>query len=64
MSRHITDHRPAADAPDGRLKHFMAVEKREAGPHPASLDLIKRGRMDENARRMREFLRIERGREA
>lgn len=63
MSRHIVDHRAASDG--GRLKNFLAVERRKSpeGSHPHSQELMRRrpgGRAD--ARRLAEFLRIEKGR--
>lgn len=64
MSRHVADRRAASEG--GRLKHFVEVEKThgEEGSHPATKALHERPVKRDNAARLREFARIERGRTA
>lgn len=58
--KHIADKQHETGA--GRVLHFTQHE-REAGLHPAVASLHTRSRDEatENARRLREFARIERG---
>ncbi|MEZ5777179.1 MAG: hypothetical protein R3E44_02350 [Paracoccaceae bacterium] len=62
MSRLAVDRRAAPEG--GRLKHYVEVEKTcgEEGTHPASKALYERPVKRNNAARIREFMRIERGR--
>jgi hypothetical protein len=61
MSKHLADHRTASDG--GRVKHFLNLEKQngEEGSHPATRQVASRPVERSDARRMEEFLRIERG---
>ncbi|MFD1913543.1 hypothetical protein [Halodurantibacterium flavum] len=61
MTRHIIDKTPRNNT-GTRLRSFLAIA-REDGQHPATQKLIRRP-ADRSAagRRLREFLRIERGR--
>jgi len=58
MTRHITDH-PRQPTPD-RIKHYLALV-RETAPHATTQNLQTRKGPTTAARRMQEFLRIERG---
>lgn len=62
MSRHLADHRMSAAV--SRLRPFLSVERRsgEEGSHPTSRELAKRSKDALSARRVKEFMRIERGR--
>ncbi|GAB4382151.1 hypothetical protein [Albidovulum sp.] len=65
MTRHVIDRRKSL--PDGgRLRHFVEVERGqgETGAHPASMTLYERPKSRNEALRVREYLRIERGRTA
>ena len=65
MTRHIADRRSPPEA--GRVKQFMELARREGseGSHPATQALLRRSRLgSETARRVKEFLRIERGHQA
>lgn len=63
MTKHIIDQRkPATDS--GRLSKFTAVAKTQGGPHPASMELLKRTGATENGERTKHFARIDRGQEA
>lgn len=60
MTRHIIDQEPRTGN-GGRLKPYVAIE-REQGLHPATRELIRRPADSTGKnRRMKEFLRIERG---
>jgi hypothetical protein len=61
MSKHVADHRAASDG--GRVKHFVTLEKQNGaeGSHPATIELTTRPVERSDAKRMQEFLRIERG---
>ncbi len=65
MSRHLADHRKPATAE--RAKRFLDVERanKPEGSHPSIKALSRRPaqRADESSR-TKEFLRIDRGREA
>jgi hypothetical protein len=63
MSRHIADHRTASSQ---RTQRFAEVERTQGdeGSHPATKSVIARPKDRNDARRMQEFLRIERGQEA
>lgn len=64
MTRHLADRRaPSAGA---RARRFMEVERKQGdeGSHPASQALTRRPKDRDDARRVQEFLRIERGVEA
>ena len=56
--RHITDHADASRG-DGRAKAYLKLESRE-GRHPAWRILHRQPKGEAGARRMREFLRLER----
>ncbi len=62
MSRHIIDHRTAPEA--ARKRNFWALEWRNGsdGPHPAVRALHERPAERDSARKVAEFLRIDRGR--
>ncbi|MDP3341713.1 hypothetical protein [Frigidibacter sp.] len=65
MTRHIADHRSPPEA--GRTKKFIELARREGneGSHPSTQALLRRPRLGgETARRVKEFLRIERGHQA
>lgn len=62
MTRHIID-RPVAGKETGRMRNFLAVERQEKA-NPAEDALKKRSHEQNEVRRMREYLRIERGRTA
>lgn len=64
MTRHIADRRAPSEG--ARARRFVEVERRlgEEGSHPASQALTRRPKDHDNARRVQEFLRIERGVEA
>lgn len=64
MTKHLVDHRSPSQG--GRFKNFVNVEKNsgEEGSHPASRKLAKRSVERSDARRMQEYLRIERGHKA
>ncbi|MCV2863322.1 hypothetical protein [Defluviimonas sp. WL0075] len=60
MSRHITDRRTPSEG--GRLKKFTEVERVSGDDrHPATRALHERAGTRDDAVRMREYLRIERG---
>lgn len=60
MSRHITDRHAAPEG--GRLKNYIAVERASGEKrHPAIRELHERAATRDDAVRMREYLRIERG---
>jgi len=61
MSKHLADHRTASDG--GRAKNFVTLEKQRGaeGSHPAVRQIATRPVARTDARRMQEFLRIERG---
>ncbi|MFN0115369.1 MAG: hypothetical protein ACKVPY_11900 [Paracoccaceae bacterium] len=64
MTRHIADRQAAGGA--GSLARFAEVERREGaeGAHPAVKAVQVRPATREGGRRVAEFVRIERGREA
>ncbi|SPH23630.1 hypothetical protein DEA8626_02696 [Defluviimonas aquaemixtae] len=64
MSRHAVDRRKSPEG--GRLKNFIEVEKNsgEEGTHPASKALSERPVKRAEAKRLREYVRIERGHKA
>ncbi len=64
MTRHVVDRRKSPEG--GRMKHYVEVEKGqgESGTHPASKALYERPVDRNEAARVREFVRIERGRTA
>lgn len=64
MSRHLADRREPSDG--GRAKHFAEVERQlgAAGAHPAAKALHARAQSRLDGARLKEFTRIERGREA
>ena len=64
MSRHAADRKAKSDG--GRLKHFVEVEKThgEEGSHPATKAVHERPVKRDDAARVRQFIRIERGRTA
>lgn len=65
MTKHITDRREPGES--GRLEKFAAVAREQGeGPHPASLELMKRAgaKSPEADVRVAQYTRIERGREA
>lgn len=61
MSRQAADRNAKSDG--GRLKHFVEVEKAhgEEGSHPATKAVHERPVKRDDAARLREFTRIERG---
>lgn len=60
MSHHIVDERTGTD--DSRLKRYIAIEKRgEDGSSKAVRILHSRPALREDASRLREYTRIERG---
>ncbi|MCV2867334.1 hypothetical protein OEW28_01665 [Defluviimonas sp. WL0002] len=60
MSRHLADHREASEG--GRLKNYVEVERTHGeGRHPASKAVHERPATRDDAKKLREFLRIERG---
>tara|TARA_R110002096_G_scaffold291969_4_gene486186 strand:- start:3212 stop:3406 length:195 start_codon:yes stop_codon:yes gene_type:complete len=61
MSKHLADHREASDG--GRAKNFINLEKQRGaeGSHPATRKVATRPVVRSDARRIQEFLRIERG---
>ena len=63
MGRHIADHRGASSQ---RTQRFAEVERSQGpeGSHPATKAVIARPKDRDDARRVQEFLRIERGEEA
>ncbi|PKP75843.1 MAG: hypothetical protein CVT84_01170 [Alphaproteobacteria bacterium HGW-Alphaproteobacteria-6] len=62
MSRHLADHR--AEPEGGRMKHYFAIDRLTAGEgsHPAARMLHKRPGARPGTLRLRQFLRIARGR--
>ena len=63
MTRHLADKRAPSDG--GRTRAFLDIARKSGdGPHPAIKALMKRAQATGEARRMQEFLRIDRGREA
>ncbi|MBC7137174.1 MAG: hypothetical protein H5U17_00245 [Defluviimonas sp.] len=65
MTRHIADHVSPPEA--GRVKQFLKLARREGGEgsHPATRALLRRPRLGSGtARRVKEFLRIDRGQRA
>lgn len=62
MSRHLADHR--AEPEGGREKHYFALDRRAAGEgsHAAVRTLHKRPETRVKSARLRQFLRIARGR--
>lgn len=65
MTRHIADRRSPPEP--SRVKQFMELARRDGseGSHPATQALLRRPRSgSQTARRMKEFLRIERGYQA
>jgi hypothetical protein len=65
MGKHVAD--TTHTAKDGRLKHYVAVEKKRGkeGSHPAVKELNRRpADRSEKNRRAEEFARIDRGRTA
>jgi hypothetical protein len=61
MARHIVDHRSAPEG--GRLKNFIEVEKAQGaeGSHPATKAVHERPAERDDAAKLREYSRIERG---
>jgi hypothetical protein len=59
MTRHITDH-PRQGTAD-RLRKYLALDRQDT-PHPTTRSLRTRGPAPDKGRRLREFLRIVRGR--
>jgi hypothetical protein len=61
MARHIVDHRSASEG--GRLKNYIEVEKAHGteGSHPATKALHERPTERDDAAKLREYSRIERG---
>ena len=59
MTRHIIDQ--SRETEPNRLRRYLALE-RQANPHPATRSLSFRVPMPDSGHRLREFLRIERGR--
>ena len=59
MSKHIADHRVPSDG--GRARNFVAVERKSGaeGSHPASREVTRRAKDRNDARRMQEYLRID-----
>lgn len=57
MTRHVID-RAAPKAEGARVKHFLDLARKE-GIHPAILELNQRP-AERNARKVQEFLRIDR----
>lgn len=64
LARHIVDHRGAPEG--GRLKNFIKVEKAHGteGSHPATRALHERPTARDDAAKLREYSRIERGQTA
>jgi len=64
MSRHVADRRAPSDG--GRTEHFAEVERNHGkeGSHPATKAAHERPQTRSDAARLKEFTRIERGREA
>ena len=62
MTRHIADHERKGEDAD-RLRAYVDIEKAER-PSPATTALQKKGRGADAGRRVEEFVRIEKGREA
>lgn len=64
MARHVADKRAPSDG--GRVKAFVAVERRQGAEegHPAVKALAQREQTRGSGARVRQFLRIARGREA
>jgi hypothetical protein len=63
MTRHITD-RDRESADNDRLRAFVEIERAEA-PNPAAKKAQRQGNRGADAgRRVEEFVRIEKGREA
>ncbi|GAD54776.1 MAG: hypothetical protein ACJASC_000521 [Limimaricola cinnabarinus] len=61
MTKHVID--KPKDRSEIKAREYMRLE-REEGPHRATKQLHARGLGARGAARIREFLRIERGREA
>ncbi len=57
MTRHVLDH-ATPQAEGARVKHFLDLARKE-GVHPATLELNQRP-ADRSARKVQEFLRIDR----
>ena len=66
MSRHIADHaEPQRDPARLARALGLALSNGEAGPHPAIISLNRRAKdVPQDATRLAEFLRIDRGRVA
>lgn len=65
MTRHLADHRKPSQG--ARLREFVMLDRAQGkeGSHPASVSLLQRPKgLAETNRRLTEFLRIARGREA
>lgn len=64
MTRHIADRRTPSEG--ARARRFLEVERKlgDEGSHPATQTLARRPKDRDDARRVQEFLRIERGVEA
>lgn len=62
MSRHVVDHRAGPEG--GREKHYFTFDRQAAGEgvHGAARTLHQRPEGRSNAVRLRQFLRIARGR--
>ncbi|SFP89487.1 hypothetical protein [Tranquillimonas alkanivorans] len=63
MTRHIFDH-PKTRIANARMRRALKKPGSTGYPHPATLLLQRRGQRFRSASQLREFLRIERGREA
>lgn len=61
MSRHIADHDKARG--EGRAREYGRIE-REAAPNPSAKALHRRPSDEDKGQRLKEYTRIERGREA
>ena len=61
MTKHLADHRDTPKAT--RKKHFWAIEQRgdQDAPHPVFRSLNQRPQTHDDAARLQQYLRIERG---
>lgn len=64
MTKHLADHRSAPK--DGRLKHFLSIERSQPSdtPHPTIRGLSERPKERDDSIRVKRFLGIERGKTA